>query len=127
MNAALAQYRAYHKEDLKKYKQKSKATFQVDLSPYSYGLRNYYRPQQFQGLEVISMNRPGGTHDDVYFIDKKGNTQYHTVRPTAPIRRYQPNRYGVHDSSNPSGHEYQSVGHAVLEGVATMLSGLLMN
>lgn len=123
---AFSQYRAYHKEDLTKYKKGQVKAFRVYATPYSYGLRGKYRPQRFQGLQVITMNRPGGTLDDVYFIDKNGNTQYHTVRPTAPINTQQ-NKRGVYDSSNPSGYRYQSVGAAVLDGVATMLSGLLVD
>ena len=123
---AIGQYRPYHKEDLKKYKSQLVKSFQVHVTPYAYDLRGKYRPQRFQGLQVISMNRPGGTHDDIYFIDKNGNTQYHTVRPTAPLNMHQ-NNQGVHDSSNPSGYQYQSVGQAVLDGVATLLSGMLLD
>ncbi|WP_422361212.1 hypothetical protein [Reichenbachiella sp.] len=122
----IGQYRPYHKEDLKKYKSKPVKSFQIHVTPYSYGSRGKYRPQRFQGLQVISMNRPGGTHDDVYFIDKSGNTQYHTLRPTAPLNMHK-NHQGVYDSSNPSGYRYQSVGEAVLDGVATMLSGMFLN
>lgn len=122
----LGQYRPYHKEDLKKHKNESLKTFQVHISPYSYGPRGKYRPQKFQGLQVISMNRAGGTHDDIYFIDRNGRTQYHTVRPTAPINMQQ-NRNVVYDSSNPSGYRYQSFGEAILDGVATMLSGVFLN
>lgn len=123
---AIGQYRPYHKEDLKKYKSQSVKSFQIHVTPYSYGSRGKYRPQRFQGLQVISMYRPGGTHDDIYFIDKNGNTQYHTLRPTAPLNMNK-NHQGVYDSSNPTGYRYQSVGQAVLDGVATMLSGMFLN
>lgn len=123
---AAGQYRAYHKEDLKKYQSKKIKKFKVHINPYSYGLRGKYRPQRFQGLQVISMNRAGRTHDDVYFIDKNGKTQYHTIKPTAPINRH-PHRQGVYDSSNPSANQYQSFGQAVLDGVATMFAGMLSN
>ncbi|MDW3212347.1 MAG: hypothetical protein R8N23_20925 [Reichenbachiella sp.] len=123
---AFGQYRPYHKEDLKKYKETSVKSFQIHVTPYTYGRGGKYSPQRFQGLQVISMNRPGGTHDDIYFIDKNGNTQYHTVRPTAPLNTHQ-NHQGVYDSSSPSGYRYESVGQAVLDGVATMLSGILLD
>lgn len=81
---ASAQYRAYHKEDLTNYKKKKVKSFQMHVSPYSYGLRGKYKPQKFQGLQVISMNRPEGTHDDVYFIDKNG---IHNIKPSSQLRR----------------------------------------
>lgn len=118
----IAQYRPYHQEDIKKYKKSSVKSFRIHVSPYSNGLRGPYRPQQFQGLQVISMNRSGGTHNDVYFIDKHGNTQYHTIRPRVPLNT-QSHQHAVHDSSNPSG--YQSFGHAILDGAASMLSSML--
>lgn len=123
---AWCQYRPYHHEDLEKYKKKKVKVFKVDHVTYAYGIGSYYRPQKFQGMQVISINRAGGTHDDVYFIDKNGNTQYHTLRPTAPINTH-PNGPARYDSSNPSGYAYESIGHAIVGGVGTLLSGLLAN
>lgn len=118
--AALGQYRPYHKEDLEKYKKKKVKSFTIDQVNYGYGIGSYYRPQKFQGLQVISITRPGNTHDDIYFIDKNGNTQYHTIRPTAPINMT-PNGPMRYDSSNPSGLQYENIGQALIGGVGTLL------
>lgn len=123
---ACCQYRPYHREDLKKYKKKTVKTFQIENVKYGYGFGSQYRPQKFQGMQVISVNRAGGTHDDVYFVDKNGNTQYHTIRPTAPINTH-PNGQTRYDSFTPSGNPYQSFGQAIIDGAATLLSELLIN
>lgn len=119
-----SQYRPYHKEDLKKYKRKKVKSFKHETFTVSYGIGSYYKPQKFQGMQVISMNRAGNTHDDVYFIDKNGNTQYHTIRPTAPINMT-PNAPMRYDSSNPSGMQYQNIGQALLGGVGTLISDFI--
>lgn len=121
---ALCQYRPYHREDLEAHKKKKRKVFKIESLNYAYGIGSDYQPQKFQGLQVISMNRPGATHDDVYFIDSNGRTQYHTVRPTAPINS-QANGPVRYDSTNPSGIAYESIGQAVIAGVGTLLTDLL--
>lgn len=84
----------------------------------------WYPPRKVQGLHMISVNRPNSGMDDVYFIDKKGNTHYHTIKPTAPVNLYmdrmQQRRY---DSFNP--HGSTNMGEALSSGVSAILSGLM--
>ncbi|MEO9965600.1 MAG: hypothetical protein ABJF11_07425 [Reichenbachiella sp.] len=121
---AWCQYRPYHHEDLQKHKKKKVKSFSIHQIEYGYGMGTYYKPQKFQGLQVVSVNRAGGTFDDVYFIDKNGNTQYHTIRPTAPLNT-SPHGPANYDSFNPTGYRYESIGQAIIGGVGSLLTGFI--
>ena len=121
--SSFGQYRPYHQEDFTKNKKGAVDSFKLEVTPCIYKNDLQYSPQVFQGLQVISMNRPGGTFDDVYFIDKGGLTQYHTIKPTAPINTHSIQR-GVYDSSNPWNNSDDQFGHALIEGVASIISML---
>ena len=63
---------------------------------------DFYTPYRINGLQVISVNRPGTGMDDIYLLNKQGKTEFRTIRPTSPINipnDHRPKR----DSFNPHG------------------------
>lgn len=79
-----------------------------------------YLPEKVHDQQVIRVNRAGTGFDDIYYIDQKGNTTYHSVSQTRPVNTMM--RRGA-DSFNPN--SASTMGEAVILGVSSMLSNWL--
>lgn len=81
--------------------------------PFRYSALRYV-PTKINNTHVISTRRHNQPFDDVYYINEKGETEYHSIAITAPINRF-PNSQQKWDSFNPTGAE--TLKEAVFQGL----------
>lgn len=97
----------------------SKNTKTSNISWTNFSVQSSFRylPEKVHDQQVIRVNRAGTGFDDIYYIENKGNSTYHSVTQTRPVNTIM--RRGA-DSFNPN--NASTMGEAVFMGVSSMIS-----
>ncbi|MCR9253649.1 MAG: hypothetical protein NXI20_24750 [bacterium] len=78
----------------------------------------FYTDYKIDDLQVISVHQYNTPYDIVFYVDKKGNTQYKSMAPTGAMNTLN-NFTHRYDSFNPYGT--QDFGEAIFSGVLNTL------